>query len=256
MAPTEARDYSRPPALAGVALTTRDLAIFGDLYRLRIVGVPWLARHHFRGSEPAAWVRLRRLVRAGYIDRLPAQRNVHRGHRLTSKGRRVIGIARRVNTPTKAWGSDFHAVHTMLLTELMDGVLADCAPLAAQGWSSRWITEQELWEPEHEPWFPRALGVVPDGVLELTKDRVTQRLAVELERHVKRPDKYATKLPRYRQLLDQGVITRVRWYVTHPTVGNAVRRALRAARFADDDRRVEVRPLPEGITVYGSARAA
>ena len=88
-----------PPARTvpgcGCRSTPRDALVFGDLYRHRVLSVPWLARVRFGGSQPAARERLRKLRRAGYVERLPTARGEFKGYRLTARGRREIGVATR-----------------------------------------------------------------------------------------------------------------------------------------------------------------
>ncbi len=60
-----------------------------------------------------------------------------------------------------------------------------------------------------------------------------------------------------RALLQQGTLSRVRWYVPTRRVGNAVRRALAVAGLPEGGTlMVEVKTIEPGIPVYGKAHLA
>ena len=233
-----------------VSLTQRDARVFGDLYRHRVLAVPWLARAHFGGSAEAAWKRLRRLARGGYVEQVPTTHGAHRGYRLTPAGRREIGVAKRPRKLAEG-GLGWHATHTMTVAEVAD-YLAGRAPA---GWQATWLTEQELCDGAGAGWLPA--GGLPDGVLELRNAAgELHRLAVEVELHDKRPARYAARLAWYTGLLASGAVQRVRWYVPNGLVAGAVQRALTAAGLAEGQG-AEVRLIdPATVTVYGSARLA
>ncbi|HEX2513996.1 MAG TPA: replication-relaxation family protein [Chloroflexota bacterium] len=232
--------------------TARDERIFVDLYRHRVLSVPWLARAHFGGSLEAAWVRLRKLARARYVEQVPTTHGAHKGYRLMAAGRRLIGVAKRPRRLAEG-GLGWHAAHTMTVAE----VAAYLSGRAPTGWSAVWLTEQELCDGAGDGWLPP--GGLPDGVLELRNAQGDlHRLAVEVELHDKRPPRYATRLAWYKGLLAAGGVQRVRWYVPNGLVAGAVQRALRAAGLAEGEGEgegAEVRLLdPAAVTVYGSAR--
>jgi hypothetical protein len=237
---------SSPSPGVRVSPTTRDALVFGDLYRHRVLSVPWLARVRFGGSVPAAWVRLRKLARAGYVEPVATTHGAHRGYRLAAAGRRVIGVAKRPRRRAEG-GLCWHASHAMTVAEVAD-FLTRRAP---EGWSASWLTEQELCDGVGAGWLPA--GGVPDGVLELRNaGGAVHRLAVEVELHDKRPVRYAARMAWYKELLGTGAVQRVRWYVPNRPVGDAVRRALAAAGLGTG---AEVRLIDgTAVMVYGSAR--
>jgi hypothetical protein len=237
-----------------VALTPRDAAVFRDLARHRVLSIPWLCRVHFDGREPATAERLRKLTRAGYVEHLATLRGEREGYRLTGKGRRHLGVVKR---PTPRDGTtEWHALHAMTTAEIALAVTSK--PLEGTGWTLTWLTEQELVD-GRAPWLPLAdhgRGFVPDGVMVFTHDTVDdeRRAAVEVELHEKTPSRYVKKLAWYRSLLQQGILSRVRWYVPNDRVGDAVDRALDAAGLPEDGPLLaEVKLIEEGIPIYGKA---
>ena len=121
-----------PSARGRVSPTARDERIFVDLYRHRVLSVPWLARAHFGGSLEAAWVRLRKLARARYVEQVPTTHGAHKGYRLMAAGRRLIGVAKRPRRLAEG-GLGWHAAHTMTVAE----VAAYLSGRAPTGWSTR-----------------------------------------------------------------------------------------------------------------------
>lgn len=247
MTETLGATHSSPSsARVRVAPTPRDALVFGDLYRHRVLSVPWLARVRFGGSVEAAWKRLRKLARAGYVEQVPTTHGAHRGYRLTASGRRVIGVTTRPRRLAEG-GLGWHAAHAMTVAEVADWLSRRCPA----GWALTWLTEQELCDGAAANWLPA--GGLPDGVLELRNaGGEVHRLAVEVELHDKRPARYAARLTWYGRLLRGGAVQRVRWYVPSQRVAAAVQRALAAAGLAEG---TEVRLIDQGeVTVYGSAR--
>jgi hypothetical protein len=240
------RPRSRP-----VSLTARDARVFGDLHRHRVLSTPWLARVRFGGSQRAAWERLRKLSAAGYVERLPTVQGEFKGYRLTTTGRRAGGLDGRARRRGPGVGA-VPVLHAMTVAELADRLLRalpEGAPFALA-----WVTEQELLDGLAADWFPADAGAfLPDGVLEASASATGEvsRMAVEVELHRKVDRAYAAKLAWYRRLLEREVFRRLRWYVADATTGTTVRRALRAAGFSVGDPRVEVKPLPPEVPVYG-----
>ena len=231
-----------------VSLEARDVLLFGDLYRHRVLSVLWLARVRFGGSVRAARERLRKLKLTGYVEQVRLTRGEYLGYRLSAKGRRALGITKRPR-PRAESGLFWHAAHAMTVAELADFV----GRRVPAGWGLTWLTEQELCDGAAADWLPA--GGMPDGVLELRNSAgELHRMAIEVELHEKQPGRYVSRLAWYKALLAGGALERVRWYVPSHRVGDAVGRALAAAGIAVGTQ-AEVRLIDQAaVLVYGSAR--
>lgn len=245
------------PNSGAVALTARDRWLFAALLRHRVLGVAWLAREEFGGSVPAAWERLRRLRNAGYLEQVRTQLGAPKGYTLTALGKAELGLERR-GRPRRGLPVA-QVCHNMAIADVAQSLLAAFAGDPA--YAAAWLTESELRDGEGADWLPK--GHLPDGVLVVTARAglghrhdvrgAVHRMAVEVELHDKAASRYPKKLAWYRTLLERGVLHLVRWYVADGTVGGVVRRGLRGAEIADDDERVEVVLLPDGVRRSGAA---
>src|SRR5919107_5188231 len=126
-----------------VVLTPRDKAILSDLVKHRALSSPWLARAHFGGSRPACWGRLRRLIGAGYVEKVETQPGEPKAYRATNTGKGALGRS-AVGRPAKRArpAQLFHTmavadVAALLLERLGRGSGGAAAPAA-------WRSEREL----------------------------------------------------------------------------------------------------------------
>ncbi|MDQ3702474.1 MAG: replication-relaxation family protein [Chloroflexota bacterium] len=219
-----------------LVLTPRDVAILGDLVKHRVLSSAWLTRAHFNGSQPACWERVRRLVGAGYVQKVETLPDEPKAYRATNKGKAALGLS-TVGRPTRAV-RPAQLLHTM--------AVADVAALLLARFGGAWISERELRDGAGGDWLRDGRGVqgrryVPDGVLTVAAGDGVARLAAEVELSPKEPERYVGKLAWYRRLLVDGALTQVRWYAGSRTVAGLLERALERAGYVRGD---------EGMGVY------
>lgn len=233
------------PRRAGLQLTPRDVAIATDLTRYGVLAAPTIKRRHFPDTAGlyATWQRLRELKAAGYVSRQVLGYHQEAAYLPTGKAVTLSGLALPV---PRCYPEFLTAVwHHMSVAELADWLLEQLP-------GSSWTTERE--ERLNRRVGEKAIGVdslvdalpgkLPDGVLTAGG----KRLAVELELRQKADRAYSIIAGRYARRLEAGVYSRVQWFCAADAIQAAVERAIERA---GDPKRMWVRDVPEGVTVYG-----
>lgn len=239
-------DASRSPATA-VYLAPHERTLLVDLARDGVLTSAQIRRRYYPGRALKTVLnRLGELAQGGYVRRQRWGFDPENGRRelagwlVTEHGLRRIGLA--VPAARRRRSVLASLPHDATVADLRDMVTAS---LTASGVVVRWTTERELtWG---VPWLPAGMASPskrPDGVLHLDDERL---IAIEVETTQHNATRLAEKVAAYRDAIAGGIYAAVWYFAISGGTTEAIRRAI---NDHGDTSRMDVRPLPPGVTIY------